>query len=100
MITKSNTLIERLYVRAGIRAIVPEGALVHALRHTFATTALEGATVLEVSQLFGHESLDTTRLYLEATADELRDSVRAHPAQVALKAFAPTWKHLGKHRQL
>ena len=84
-----------------VRAIVPEGALVHALRHTFATTALEGgATVLEVSQLFGHGSLDTTRLYLEATADELRDSVRAHPAQVALKAFAPTWKHLGKHRHL
>jgi site-specific recombinase XerD len=87
-------LIERLYARAGIRKQVLEGALVHALRHTFATTALEGgASVLEVSQLLGHESLDTTRLYLEATADELRDSVRAHPAQVALEAFAPTWKH-------
>jgi hypothetical protein len=29
---------------------------------------------------------------LEATADELRDSVRAHPAQVALNAFASTGK--------
>jgi integrase len=28
-------LIERLYVRAGLRARVPAGALVHALRHTF-----------------------------------------------------------------
>jgi site-specific recombinase XerD len=43
-------LIERLYVRAGIRAQVPAGALVHALRHTFATTALEGgANVVESS---------------------------------------------------
>ncbi|HEV2811488.1 MAG TPA: tyrosine-type recombinase/integrase [Acidimicrobiales bacterium] len=29
-------LIERLYIRAGLRARVPAGALVHALRHTFA----------------------------------------------------------------
>lgn len=57
-------LVERLYVRAGIRAQVPAGALVHALRHTFATSALEGgASVLEVSQLLGHSSLDTTRRY-------------------------------------
>lgn len=82
-------LIERLYERAGMRAQVPKGALVHALRHTFGTTALEGgATLLEVSQLLGHESLDTTRQYVEATANELRDSVRAHPAQVALREFS------------
>ncbi len=44
-------LIERLYVRAGIRTQVPAGALVHALRHTFATAALAGGTnVLEVQQ--------------------------------------------------
>ena len=79
-------LIERLYVRAGIRAQVPPGALVHALRHTFATTALEGgANVLEVQQLLGHASLDTTRRYLEATANELRDAVRAHPSHLALQ---------------
>jgi site-specific recombinase XerD len=41
-------LIERLYVRAGLRARVPAGALVHALRHSFATSALEaGADVVE-----------------------------------------------------
>ena len=79
-------LIERLYVRAGIRAQVPPGALVHALRHTFATTALEGgATVVEVQQLLGHSSLDTTKRYLEATANELRDAVRAHPSHLALQ---------------
>ena len=83
-------LVERLYVRAGLRASVPPGALVHALRHTFATAALSsgGADVLEVSQLLGHASLDTTRAYLEATADERRDAVRAHPAKLALDDFA------------
>jgi integrase/recombinase XerD len=55
-------------------------------RHTFATSALEGgASVLEMSQLLGHASLDTTRRYLEATANELRDATKAHPAQLALK---------------
>ncbi len=81
-------LIERLYVRAGLRAQVPPGALVHALRHTFATAALEGgANVVEVQQLLGHASLDTTRRYLEATANELRDAVRAHPSHLALQHY-------------
>jgi site-specific recombinase XerD len=84
-------LIERLYVRAGIRAQVPAGALVHALRHTFATTALEGgANVVEVQQLLGHSSLDTTKRYLEATANELRDAVRAHPSHLALQRHLTT----------
>ena len=60
-------LVERLYVRAGIRARVPAGALVHALRHTFATTALEGgADLKEVQRLLGHASADSTQRYVEA----------------------------------
>lgn len=79
-------LVEKLYVRAGIRAQVPPGALVHALRHTFATAALQGgANVVEIQRLLGHASLDTTRRYLDATANELRDSLRAHPGHLALQ---------------
>ena len=82
-------LVEQLYRRAGIRAQVPSGALVHALRHTFATQALEsGADVVEVQQLLGHASLATTSRYLEATGDRLREAVQAHPAQVALRSTA------------
>ncbi len=86
-------LIERLYVRAGLRARVPKGALVHALRHTFATSALQaGADVVELQTLLGHASLDTTRHYLDASAEGLRHVVRGHPGQAALR------KHL-KDRQ-
>jgi site-specific recombinase XerD len=80
-------LVERLYVRAGIRAQVPAGALVHALRHTFATAALEaGADVVELQELLGHASLETTRRYLSATAQGLRHVIAAHPGQAALRA--------------
>ncbi len=79
-------LIERLYVRAGIRAQVPPGALVHALRHTFATSALEvGADVVELQELLGHASLETTRRYLSATGQGLRHVIAAHPGQAALR---------------
>jgi integrase/recombinase XerD len=80
-------LIDRLYVRAGIRAQVPQGALVHALRHTFATVALEsGADVVELQELLGHASLETTRRYLSATAQGLRHVIQGHPNQAALRA--------------
>ena len=79
-------LIERLYTRAGIRARVPKGAMVHALRHTFATDALQaGADVVELQALLGHASLDTTRRYLDATAEGLRDVIKGHPSQIALR---------------
>jgi integrase/recombinase XerC len=82
-------LIDKLYRRAGIRARVPEGALVHALRHTFATAALDhGVGVVELQELLGHANLDTTRRYLDATGAQLREAVAAHPAQAALRRFA------------
>ncbi|MGB7980342.1 MAG: FAD-dependent oxidoreductase, partial [Candidatus Nanopelagicales bacterium] len=57
-------IVTRAYRAAGINSHRPEGALVHALRHTFATTLIEnGATAIEVMGLLGHASLSTTQRY-------------------------------------
>lgn len=79
-------LIERIYERAGLRSAVPKGALVHALRHTFASQAIEdGTDVVELRDILGHASVATTSRYLDANAQRLREAVAAHPAQRALK---------------
>ncbi|MGB8020007.1 MAG: tyrosine-type recombinase/integrase [Candidatus Nanopelagicales bacterium] len=73
-------LVERAYRAAGINSHRPTGALVHALRHTFATSLLEnGATAIEVMGLLGHASLATTQRYLTTRPDHLRGAVAANP---------------------
>jgi site-specific recombinase XerD len=82
-------LVEQLYREAGIRTSVPAGALVHALRHTFATSlARNGATGVELQRLLGHESLATTQRYVDATAREVRAAARTNEAYAALAAIA------------
>jgi site-specific recombinase XerD len=78
-------VIEQLYRRAGLTAAVPAGALVHALRHSFASLAIEyGTDVAELRDLLGHASLATTSRYLDANTSRLREAVAAHPSQRAL----------------
>lgn len=74
-------LVERAYRAAGINSHRPTGALVHALRHTFATRLIEnGTTAVEVQQALGHASLATTQRYVATRPDHLRDALRANPA--------------------
>ena len=81
-------LVEQLYREAGIRSSVPAGALVHALRHTFATSlARNGATGVELQRLLGHESLATTQRYVDATAREVRAAARSNEAYITLRAI-------------
>ena len=81
-------LVEQLYREAGIRSRVPAGALVHALRHTFATSlARNGASGVELQRLLGHESLATTQRYVDATAREVRAAARSNDAYRTLRSL-------------
>ena len=72
-------LVKTAYRSAGIGTRVPKGALVHALRHTMATRLAEdGASASEIQHLLGHESLSTSQLYIDSTANEQRAAARAN----------------------
>lgn len=81
-------LVGRAYREAGVGGQVPQGALVHALRHTFATRLAEdGASAVEIMRLLGHASLTTSQNYIDATAREQRAAVRANRTNQALRAL-------------
>lgn len=53
----------------------------HTLRHTFATDMLEeGADLMTVKELLGHESLNTTSIYTHVTNEQIKKTYNmAHP---------------------
>jgi site-specific recombinase XerD len=84
-------MMGRLYDTAGIRAQVPRGALVHALRHTAATSwARNGATGVELMLLMGHASLGTAQRYVDATGREVKAAARGGVIYEALEQMGET----------
>ncbi len=64
---------------AGLNDRRATGALVHALRHTYATRLAEdGATASEIMALLGHVSITTSQSYIDATAREQRAAAGAN----------------------
>ncbi|RQW98548.1 tyrosine-type recombinase/integrase, partial [Micromonospora inaquosa] len=81
-------LVESCFRRAGVGDRVPRGARLHALRHTFATRLAEdGASAAEIMRLLGHASLASSQTYIEVTAAQQRDAVRANRTNRALAAL-------------
>jgi integrase/recombinase XerD len=81
-------LVEMALRAAGVGDRRSPGALVHALRHTYATRlADDGATATEIMILLGHASLTTSQAYIDATAAEQRRSAAANRTYRALEAL-------------
>jgi len=79
-------LVRQCYRVAGVSDQVERGALVHALRHTFATRlGQSGASAVEVMELLGHRSLQASQGYIKATARELRDAARSNSVYGSLR---------------
>lgn len=65
------TSLRRLAKRAGVE--LPEGATIHALRHTFAHEMLDaGVESLHLQQMMRHKSADMTARYVRERNDKLR----------------------------
>ncbi|MGH7566730.1 MAG: tyrosine recombinase XerC, partial [Gemmatimonadota bacterium] len=73
--------IQRVVKRALSRAAEREGVSPHTLRHSFATHLLDnGADIMAVKELLGHESLSTTQLYTHLSRERLKAAYDiAHP---------------------
>lgn len=79
-------LVRCAYRAAGVDSVRERGALVHALRHTFATRLIENpdTSVIHLMDLMGHKSLTTTQRYLYAASREVRATAARNPVYEAL----------------
>jgi integrase/recombinase XerD len=71
--------IRMIVKKSGIRKKITA----HVFRHTFATHLLEnGAGIREVQLLLGHNSIDSTRIYINLSQEYLRDEyMKYHPLE-------------------
>lgn len=72
------TIIRQLASKAGIKKVISP----HTLRHSFATHLLQnGANLLIIQQLLGHEDIATTEIYTHVSVQDLRKAILTyHPA--------------------
>jgi integrase len=72
--------IKRAFKRAGPDAQPVPGALVHGLRHTYATElAGSDVSVYTLMKLLGHESMTTSQRYVTAAGTETRSAAARNP---------------------
>ena len=70
-------LVEGLVADCVTRGLVPAETTPHTLRHTFATNYLKDhpGDLIGLAVLLGHSSLETTRIYVQPTAEDLAQRV-------------------------
>lgn len=78
-------IVKQCFRAAGIAGQVPAGAMVHALRHTYATgLAEQGVAATDLQALLGHGSLATSQIYVSVTQERLRAVADLSPVLAAL----------------
>ena len=85
-LNKDGNKLSNQYVRKIIDDIIIKSSIdmhisPHMLRHTFATRILNnGANLVSVKELLGHESLNTTSIYTHVTDEKIRQVYdKTHP---------------------
>lgn len=72
--------VKRAFKRSGPDAQPVPGALVHGLRHTYATElANSEVSVYTLMKLLGHESMATSQRYVAAASSETRGAAARNP---------------------
>ena len=93
--------ILRAFKKAGINSQRSSGALVHGLRHTFATElANANVSVYTLMKLLGHESMATSQRYVDGAGTDTRSAAELNPLYDILGAHsrdAPN-SSINKHR--
>jgi site-specific recombinase XerD len=70
----------RAYKKAGLNGQRPRGALVHGLRHTYATELANAVvSVYTLMKLLGHESMATSQRYVAGAGTENGDAAARNP---------------------
>ena len=79
-------MVEQIVTLCVQRGLVPKETSAHTLRHTFATAYLKDYPndLVGLAALLGHESLETTRIYVQPTAADLAQRVE----KTRLNAYA------------
>jgi len=64
----------RMYL--GLSGLTKKGYSAHSFRHGFATHLIEsGANLFKVQRLLGHQSLDTTKVYINFNNSQLAKAI-------------------------
>jgi site-specific recombinase XerD len=82
----------RAFKRAGLNGQRPRGALVHGLRHTYATElANADVSVCTLMKLLGHESMATSQRYIDAAGTDNRAAAAQNPLYDLVDQHPRTW---------